>query len=402
MQVEQIRVMLVSEDRALRTSINSALDSSESFDICQVLEDPSDLEDAVWRVAPELIVATLGEECETTLEALRALGDRCPEVVMCGPSERSDLIIRSMRIGVREYVPLPLNTDELLRVTDRLVVARESREQAQRGAIIGVVGAKGGVGATVVVCQLAAALQASDSQVVILDLNLQSGDVALYHDLSPTYGAADLEREGGDVDSTYLRSLVETHASGVGMMASPIRAQSTPTLRPSRLQHALNILPEFNEFILLDLPRDWGELALAAIEMADEILVVTSLDVPALAHCKLQLRVIERAGVPRNVMQVIANNSAPNVSLSDRDIREFLGRPTDLRLPTDTATVMEAVNTGTSVADISAGSAIARGFEDLATTMRQRRGGAETTEAPRPRGISRVRNLILGQRHGAA
>ena len=109
--MENMTVLLVSEDPVLRGMIINALEATKHLQLEEVVTEASLLEDAAWKLTPDLIVATLGEDPESILEALASLGERCPEAILCGPAERSDLIIRSMQIGVREYVPLPIEPD---------------------------------------------------------------------------------------------------------------------------------------------------------------------------------------------------------------------------------------------------------------------------------------------------
>ena len=400
--MENMTVLLVSEDPVLRGMIINALEATKHLQLEEVVTEVSLLEDAAWKLTPDLIVATLGEDPESILEALASLGERCPEAILCGPAERSDLIIRSMQIGVREYVPLPIEPDAFLAVMERVSSARGPQKNQSRGQIISILGAKGGVGTTTIACQVASGLQALGAKTVIIDLNLISGDVALYHDMSPTFGVADLERESGEIDKTYLQSLIEIHESGVGLMASPLHVHAEPTVRPARLQQALQLIQDFNDFVLIDLPSDRGDLGMASLEMTDQVLVVTSLDVPSLAHCKLELRRVDQAGVPRNSTLVVANNSFPDSSLSAKDIRSFLGRPVDFEIPRDISTVMEAINKGTAVSSISPRSDIALAIKSMASELGKLSGWQSEAEGSPSRAMSKVRKLILGARYGTS
>ena len=134
--------------------------------------------------------------------------------------------------------------------------------------------------------------------------------------------------------------------------------------------------------------------------MTDQFLVVTTLDVPSLAHCKLQLRVMERSGIPRKSTQVVANNTAAKTQLSDRDIRSFLGRPVDIHLPQDAPTVMEAINRGTSVSRVAERSDIAVAIEKLSDEICRRCNWQARESAPQATGIGRVRRLLWGEKNG--
>ena len=389
-------VMLTCRDRPLEALLKRVIADQDSLEFAAVVHEAAELEDAVWRVLPDVIFAVLDEDGQDIVEALHGLAGRCPEVIIFGPPDRSDLMISSIRIGVRDYLPLPVGEADLRRLADDLAARSAPAEAAERGAIIGVMGAKGGVGATVVPCQLAGALQSLGSQTVVVDANLQAGDVALFHDLAPTYGLMDLERDGTEIDRTYLQSLIDLHPSGVGIMGSPLRAEMRPTVRPSRLQDAVSLVTEFNDFVLIDLPGDWGELVIAAVEILDHLMLVTTLDVPSLAHCKLQLRLAERADIPRGRTQVVANKVASGMRLRDRDVREFLGRPLDAAIPLDVSAVMDAIDAGSSVDAVAPRSAVQSSFVELARNLRKICGHKDQMPEASHSGIARVRRLLLG------
>ena len=168
------------------------------------------------------------------------------------------------------------------------------------------------------------------------------------------------------------------------------------------MQYALGLLRDFNHFVVVDLPRDWGDACLAALEAVDRVMLITSLDVPSLALSKIQLRQIERAGVARSDVQIVANDRSPSGKLGTRDIREFLGRRLDHRIPNDGGSVMEAINTGRSLRDVASGSRIQLSFDELARETRIRWGVEKEGGAKQKRGMARVRRLISRGRYGTA
>ncbi|MFP8879201.1 MAG: cellulose synthase operon protein YhjQ/BcsQ [Myxococcota bacterium] len=396
----QLNCVVLALDSDLRGQLSEALENTGHASVTVAVERSSELEDVVWRVGPDLLLAALDEEPEAVLAAVESLGDRRPMVLICGPQDESDLILRSMRIGVRDYLPLPVPRDELTAVVQSLILERTTSETPERGTVVGVLGVKGGVGATAVTCQLASVLQETGSQCAIVDLNLVHGDVALYHDLSPSFTLADLERQEGEIDRTYVQSLVTLHSSGVGVVAAPTFPEQARRISPARLQRAVALMRDFNHFTLLDLPRDWGDVAVAAIEMVDRVILVTQRDVPTLAHTKLHLGLLERLAIPRSTIHLVANRDEAGSDLSDRDLREFLGRPIDHRLPNDREAMLEVVNGGSSLGEIAPRSTIRQSFQHLAQSLRSWCGMHSVGNVEPARGLARVRNLIWRGRNG--
>jgi len=396
----QLNCAVLAFDDDLRRQLSDALENTGHASVGIAVEQASGLEDAVWRGGPDLLLAALEDEPAAVLAAIESLGDRRPVVLVCGPQDESDLILRSMRIGARDYLPLPVPGDELTAVVQSLILERTTSETPERGTVVGLLGAKGGVGATAVTCQLASALQEVGSQCTIVDLNLVHGDVALYHDLSPSFTLADLEREEGEIDRTYVQSLITLHTSGVGVVAAPPFPDQARRISPARLQRALALLRDFNHFTLLDLARDWGDVTAAAIEMVDHIILVTQRDVPTLAHTKLHLGHLERLAIPRAAIHLVANRDAAGSDLSDRDLREFLGRPIDHRLPDDHEAMLEAVNGGGALGEVAPRSPARQSFQELAQSLRSWCGMQSAGNDEPARGLARVRNLIRRGRNG--
>ena len=397
----QISCAVLASDEDLRNQLSDALEKSGHASVTSRVKHPADLEDAIWRSGPDLLVAGLDDaEPAATLAAIASLGDRRPAVLVCGPQDQSELILRAMRIGVRDYLPLPVPEGDLHALVQSLILERTGNDTPERGTVVGILGAKGGVGATAVACQLASVLQETGSQCAIMDLHPVHGDVALYHDLSPSFTLADLEREDGEVDKTYIQSLVTLHASGVGVVAAPTYPEQGRRISPARLQRAVSLMREFNHFTFLDLPGDWGDIAVAALEMLDHLVLVTQRDVPTLAHTKLHTGLLERLAIPRGSIHLVANRDEPGADLSDRDLREFLGRPIDHRLPEDRGAMLEAVNSGGSLGDIAPRSAARQGFVELAEALRSWCGMPSMGTTEPARGLTRVRNLIRRGRNG--
>jgi pilus assembly protein CpaE len=396
----QLNCAVLALDPDLRGQLSQLLENTGHASVAVAVERCSDLEDVVWRVGPDLLLVALDEEPEAVLAAVELLGDRRPVVLMCGPQDESDLILRSMRIGVRDYLPLPVPSEELTAVVQSLILERTASETPERGTVVGVLGVKGGVGATAVTCQLASALQETGSQCGIIDLNLVHGDVALYHDLSPSFTLADLERQEGEIDRTYVQSLVTLHASGVGVVAAPTSPEQARRISPARLQRTVALMRDFNHFTLLDLPRDWSDIAVATIEMVDRVILVIQRDVPTRAHTKLHLGLLERLGIERSTIHLIAYRDEGSSDLSDRDLREFLGRPIDHRLPDDRESMLEVVNSGSSLGEIAPRSTVRQSFQDLSQSLRTWCGMHSAGNVEPARGLARVRNLIRRGRNG--
>ncbi|MGI9591719.1 MAG: AAA family ATPase [Myxococcota bacterium] len=334
--------------------------------------DPSELLELAGSQRLDAVVADLGlEDPAAVLELLDKLPTPRPALVVIGPRDESGVILRAMRMGVREYFETRPTESDLRVVLERIAAERapESDAPARPARVVAVMGAKGGVGATVVACQLAASLKAQGASVAVVDLNLPLGDVALHFDIQPSYSLANIAREDDKLDSTYLRTLLQGPPDGVQILPAPTHAEEAELVRGSHVERVLQLLRGEFEWVIVDVARDWGERTVRALDLADQILLVTLLDVPTLNHTREHIDLLARLGHTGNRVRLLANRHGAGDSVLDKDLAEFLDRPADFRVPNDYHTTVSALNRGISVAEVSPRSGVARAFEELAVLL---------------------------------
>jgi pilus assembly protein CpaE len=348
------------------------LEAEGTIELGHVTVDPSELLAAVGAQSPELVVADLGPDAEVVLDMLDKLPTPRPRLIVIGPKEDSGTILRAMRMGVRDYFDAPPSEDDL-----RSAILRAAADLAPRpgspaakapahpARVVAVMGAKGGVGTTVVACQLAASLRAMGARTALVDLNLPLGDAALYFDVQPAYTLANIARESDRLDATYLRTLLSGKPNGVQILASPVHAEEAELVRGAHVERALNLLRGEFDWVVLDVSRTWSEPTVRALDLADLILLVTLMDVPTLHHTRKHIDLLERLGHSGARIRLIANRHSSVDAVTDKDVADFLERKPDFRIPNDFPTTLAGVNRGASVAEIAPRSAIARAYVEL-------------------------------------
>jgi pilus assembly protein CpaE len=277
------------------------LEAEGTIELGHVTAETSDLIAAVGAQTPDLVIADLGDDAERVLDMLDKLPTPRPRLILIGPKEQSHTILRAMRMGVRDYLDATYSEEELrsavLRVAAELGPKTASdKPRAHPARVVAVMGAKGGVGATVVACQLAASLRARGSRTAVVDLNLPLGDAALYFDVQPAYTLANIARESDRLDATFLRTLMSGRPNGVQILASPVHAEEAELVRGAHVERALSLLRGDFDWVILDLSRTWSEPTVRGLDLADLILLVTLMDVPTLHHTRKHIDLLERLG----------------------------------------------------------------------------------------------------------
>jgi pilus assembly protein CpaE len=267
---------------------------------------------------------------------------------------------------VKHFFPPALLDTELNSVIVDLVRSANPVAAASEGRILAVMGTKGGVGATVLACQLAASLQEAGGRAALVDLNYPLGDVALHFDVEPTYTLADLARAEQELDATYLRSILKGHESGVQILAAPTLMEDAESVHDLHVERVLPILRSEFDWVIVDVSRSWNEASIQALTLADQILLVTLFDVPTLNHARQHKKLLEGLALNGSRIHTVGNRYSKGDSVTVGDFKRVLGSEPDALIPNDYATTAESVNQGRPIGQVARGSAIHKAYRQLA------------------------------------
>ncbi|MFF3193455.1 AAA family ATPase [Streptomyces misionensis] len=276
------------------------------------LTDSTQLVDALARLAaesvdelPEVLVVHERIGPVPALELVREIALRFPAVgVILVTSDASPgLFAAAMDSGARGLVALPLSYDELAgRVQAVAQWATEVRRHLGHGGeaagggggtVVTVSGAKGGVGATLTAVQLALAAQASGRPTALVDLDLQSGDVASYLDIQFRRSVADLAAIT-DISPRVLADALFRHDTGLSLLLAPGEGERGEEVTDRAVRQIVRALRSRYEVVVVDCGAQLGGAGAAAVETADTALLVTTPDVIAVRAAKRTVRMWDR------------------------------------------------------------------------------------------------------------
>jgi len=350
-----------------RQDFDRILGSSAHVELRAHVELVADLEDAVIRERPDAILVDLEQDPRSTFAALEKLPAPRPLLFFCGPDD-SRLILQAMRFGACEYVtPGADEKEQLIAAIERLARDRGEAAEAPRGALVAVMGAKGGVGASFLACQLSAALARAGERVALADGQLRLGDVALYMNLSPQYTFASLANHIETIDSTYLRTTLDGHSSGVQVLATPSRPEEADSVSVGCVERVVGLLRSEFDWVIWDTPHEFDDRSVFILDRADPILVVTTPDVASMHHARMQLDLLERLGRSPDEIRIVANRTERAASVSPREAREFLGRPADVSIPNDFPRATACVNEGRTLHEVGRRSPLGKAMKEFAS-----------------------------------
>jgi pilus assembly protein CpaE len=358
--------VIFAEEPEFASAIEKQISASGEARVATVIGDPNQLLAALKSEKPGGLFVDLGYAPHVVLDLLESLPVDLPLTIVSGPHTESSLILRAMHLGVTHFFPPAPSDVELNSVIVDLVRTANPVAASSEGRILAVMGTKGGVGATVLACQLAASLQEAGGRSALVDLNYPLGDVALHFDVDPTYTLADLTRAEKELDATYLRTILKGHESGVQILAAPTLMEDAESIHGVHVERVLPILRSEFDWVIVDVSRSWNEASVQALTLADQILLVTLFDVPTMNHARQHKKLLEGLALNGSRIRMVGNRHSKGDAVTVGDFKRVLGSEPDALIPNDYATTAESVNQGRPIGQVARGSAIHEAYRQLA------------------------------------
>ena len=354
---------LISTDSAFRSLLRQALaGSGHPISIgCEITEPLAqmgpDSVSALKRADPELVFLDLEGDPGLGVQFAQFLAESNPrrQFIAVGPVLQPELLMQAMRAGVTEYLPKPVSPEDLAAALDRtarkLSFSSDGTVQAP-GKLFVTFSVKGGSGTTTVATNLAIRLQQlTGKKTLLVDLNLELGEVALFLGIQPRFTFIDLIRNLHRVDAELLTSYLEEHDSGVHLLAGPQNPGMMDGVAADGVHQILGFLRQHYSYVVVDTSKSFGYITMAALEQADEVLLVTTADLPSLRNIKRSLPVLERiTGRSGDKVRLILNRFQADDLIPLRDVQSTLGMEVYATLANDYEPVIRSVNTGKPVA----------------------------------------------------
>jgi pilus assembly protein CpaE len=296
-----------------------------------------------------------------------------PAIVLCQASPNG-FVREAFSAGADDLVVLEpglgISADDVRNVAFALhkaVVRRKSPAEhaASDATTICVLGPKGGVGKTVTSCNLATALAMKRKSIVLVDLDLQFGDVALLLGLRPEATVYDLIISGGSLDAEKVDAFLTVHPTGLRVLAAPVRPDQADIVKPEFMTDVLAILQSTFDYVVIDTPPSFTPAVISAIDASSDVCMVGMLDAVSLKNSRLGLETLELMGYPSDRIRVALNRSNSNVGITGHDVVSILGRSPDILIPSS-RDIPRSVNQGEPLVLSEKRSEPAKSFQALA------------------------------------
>jgi pilus assembly protein CpaE len=348
----------------------------------------------------EVVALGPGVSDERALALASAFDHTRPDIsvlIIAPPS--TDLLQSALRAGARDVIAPDMAPADLRAAIERAFDTATHRRRVfdgddhddgedDRGRVIMALCPKGGAGKTTVSTNLALALaQVAPGEVVILDLDLQFGDVASALGLRPDLTFADAVRSLESLDATSLKAHLTVHPQDdLYVLCAPDTPTEADDITVEQVERVLDLLTESFKYVVIDTASGLDETTLASLEYATDLLLISATDIPSIRATVKEIEALRVIGKPQHLWHFVLNRADARTGLTIPAIERTVGINVDVAIPSSRSVPL-SLNQGEPLVLSDPRSAVS-----LAMLQLVRRVAPQTTPADtRPTGIFRRR-----------
>ena len=300
--MDRIKILIADDATNLRETVREYLAMEDDFEVVGEAINGEEALKKVERLLPDVVLMDVNMPVIGGISATEKISIEYPEVavIMMSVLSDSEYMKKSMAAGSRDYIQKPFSHSELTE-SIRRAYQNEKERRARHGLntnrkkeefktpqIVTVFGTKGGVGKTTVAVNLAIqTAKTTGKKVVILDLDLQFGDVSVYMNILPKRSIAELVQEKNKLDIDLIETYLVNHESGVKILPAPMRPEYAEIVNSEYILDLLTILRTRYDYIIIDTPPVFHDTLLGALDMSNQIFLILSMDLPTIKNIKL-------------------------------------------------------------------------------------------------------------------
>ena len=319
-------------------------------------------------VASDLLIVGTAGHSDAALATIESAARQRPErpVVVLYAGSPNGFMEQAFAAGADDLIGLPLPPAQLAFALEKAVARRRGGlPDAAAGAMITVLGPKGGTGKTMTACNLAVALALAGERPVVVDLDLQFGDVGLALGLRPERTIYDLAVSAGSLDSDKVEAFLAESDAGARALLAPLRPDQASAVDPAFLRSLFELLRSRYAYVIVDTPPAFTPEVIAAIDASSRLCVVGMLDALSLKDTKIGLETLAQMGLDPDEVTLVLNRADSNVGIAKDDVERLLGRKPDVFVPSDRA-IPRAITDGRTIVEAEPRSGAAKAYRALA------------------------------------
>jgi pilus assembly protein CpaE len=294
----------------------------------------------------DVIIVELDTNPEHALDLVEHIcGQVSATIMVYSAHTDSELLVRCMRAGAREFLTQPIAPSTIAEAMVRASVRRPAHRPAKQAEakLLMFIGAKGGAGVSTLAANFAVALsQGSRQRTALLDLNLPLGNTAIDLGLTASLSALDALRNLERLDSHFLSTVMVKHSSGLSVLAAPDH-YSPLDIREDSIEKLVSVVRQDFDYVVVDAGAGIGLVGRALLSAATTVYLVLQVSLPELRNANRIVSEYFQSGTPQ--LEIVLNRFNPrSVEIDEEAITKALTMPAKWRVPSDYVAVRKAQN----------------------------------------------------------
>jgi pilus assembly protein CpaE len=393
---EKIRVVIVDDIAETRENIRKLLQFEPDVEVVGVARTGREAIDVSKDVKPDVLLMDINMPDMDGIAATEIIRKSVPfaQIVILSIQNDSNYMRRAMLAGARDFLTKPPTIDELnsairragaMAHEERLKIPQVSSPQASRvggayplssvlagGKVITFYSPKGGSGCTTLATNLAVCLNNEDTSVVIVDANLQFGDVAVFLNEQGKFSILDLAPRADELDAEIINSVTIRHSqSGIKILAAPMKPEQSDQVTAEQFSKVIRYLRNMYSYIIIDTASALQNITASAINNSDLLILLTTQDIPSIKNSRLFLDEIDGLGFDRRRIIFVMNKFDKRIGITPEKVSENLKQEISAVIPFEERVIV-SVNRGIPFLLVDKSRPLSRSILSLAEVVRKR------------------------------
>ncbi len=361
---QKIHCVVVDDIAQTRETVIRSLRFQENIEVDGTATNGVQAIQLVKELKPEVVIMDVNMPDMDGITATSIIKREVPyaQVIILTVQDDVDYIRRAMNAGARDFLAKPPVIEELVAAVERAAeFARREKEKMPQPIITGPVGSgagsgkgkiitvyspRGGAGCTTLACNLAAALHNEDTSVVVVDGNLQYGDVAVLFNLQSKTSILDLAPRVEELEIELVNEVLASHPSGIKVL-TPSRPERAELVTGPQFSQILAFLSKHFDYVIVDTAHRLNDVTLAALDAGDLTVLVTTQDIPSISRMRKFLDLVPVLELDATRWLIMLNQFDQRIMIDPEKVGQAFNQKIAAILPVDSAVVISAVNRGT-------------------------------------------------------
>jgi pilus assembly protein CpaE len=371
MSEDLYNVLIVDDQEETRKNVARLLQFENDINVVGTARTGADAIKQAIALDPDVVLMDINMPDMDGIEATERIQEQAPvsQIVILSVQGDTNYMRRAMLAGARDFLTKPPKSDELVSVirragekarairsevkfigrgTGSLVDARSTTMQLSGlGSIIAVFSPKGGVGTTTVATNLAVALHSPETPAVIVDANLQFGDVQVFLNERGRTSIVDLTPNAEQLDTELVEDVVLHHkTSGIDIVSAPPHPEDAERVTGTQVVKVLQYLARLYSYVIVDVDSNLSDVTLDTLDACDLMILISSQDIPAIINTRAMMNLLGTLGINKNKILLVMNRFDKTIAITPDKVGHNLGHKVASVLIEDKEVVVPGVNRG--------------------------------------------------------